>query len=534
MPPIHEQVREDLGQAFADHQRSYRGGVGGLSAPLDHGGSVRCRSPDRCAPVANSAIRSDDSAEMTQPKTNPYRLLPSVDEVLAWPEIAELAPRTGRELLAEFVGRSIDRWRSEIRAGELDAAGVRERLERGDLARSVLSWVEREAKSGLVPVVNATGVVLHTGLGRAPVHPEVAEAMARAASRYGTLEVDRFTGLRNRRDDRLCELLLRLVGGEAAIAVNNNAAAVLLLLNTFAAGKETVVSRGELVEIGGSFRMPDVMERAGTKLVEVGTTNRTRGADFRAACGERTGLLLKVHTSNFRVVGFTEEVGAAELADLGRELDVPTAFDLGSGLIDPEGAAPLGGILREPGIREAVASGIDVVTFSGDKLLGAPQAGVLVGKREPIARLRANPLYRALRLDKTALAGLEATAEMILAGRAAELPTRAMLTLGRDALEPVAERIAAALRKVVRIPSFRVEVVLDASQPGSGSSPDVYLPSPVLRIDAGEFGVEALAQTLRAGDPPVFARIHEDRLMLDPRTLLEGDEERLVTAFRAL
>jgi L-seryl-tRNA(Ser) seleniumtransferase len=397
--------------------------------------------------------------------------------------------------------------------------------------RSVKGRVEREQKGGLVQVVNAAGVVLHTGLGRAPIHPEAARAMEVAARSYGTLEVDRFSGRRNQRDERLGELLARMTGAEDGIVVNNNAAAVLLMLSTFAAGKETVVSRGELVEIGGSFRIPDVMVRANTKMVECGTTNRTRADDYRQAAGPDTGLLIKVHTSNFRVVGFTEELDAPDLARLGQELGVVTAFDLGSGLLEGPEARPLDMLGGEPLVRDSVAAGVDIVTFSGDKLLGGPQAGLIVGKREAVARMRKNPMYRALRLDKVTIAGLEATLGLYLAGRADEIPARRMMLLQPDELRPVAEGIAAELSK---LDGFTAEVIDDASQPGSGSAPGIFLPSPVVRLTCERWSAEELSARLRAGEPSVFARIHDDRLLLDPRTLLEGDRESLLDAVRRL
>ena len=373
---------------------------------------------------------------MSEQAANPFRMLPSVEEVVAQPAVAALARPAGsvgvgRELLVRWAQAILERWRDEIRAGALDAAGLEERLAQGALARELAAAAAREGRAGLVRAINATGVVLHTGLGRAPVHPEAAARMAAAAQGYCVLEVDRESGRRNERDERLSELLVRLTGAEAGIAVNNNAAAVVLLLNTFAAGKETVVSRGELVEIGGSFRMPDVMERAGTRLREVGTTNRTRARDFRAACGPATGLFLKVHTSNFRQVGFTEEVPCAELASLARELGVRSAFDLGSGLLSAPGLTPLACAAEEPSVAGAVASGIDVVTFSGDKLLGGPQAGLVVGRAEAVRALRKNPLYRALRLDKVTLAGLETTLALVLDGRGDELPAHGLLALRR-------------------------------------------------------------------------------------------------------
>ncbi|MEW6072033.1 MAG: L-seryl-tRNA(Sec) selenium transferase [Planctomycetota bacterium] len=461
---------------------------------------------------------------------NPFRPLPAVEEVLADPAAAALAARVGRELLVRFVQEELARWREEIRARGLDAAAVRARLEGGELALALAARVRREEGSGIRRAVNAAGVVLHTGLGRAPVHPAAAQAMAEAAASYCVLEVDRFTGERNRRDDRLSALLARLTGAEAGLAVNNNAAAVLLLLNTFAAGRATVVSRGELVEIGGSFRMPDVMERAGTRLVEVGTTNRTGIDDYRRAAGPDTGLLLKVHTSNFRMEGFVAEVDPAALVALGRERGIPVAYDLGSGLLEAEGATPLAMLGAEPRVRAAVAAGFDAVTFSGDKLLGGPQAGLVAGRRAAIAELRANALYRALRLDKVAIAGLEKTLELLLAGRGDEIPARRMLFATADDLRPAAEVLAAA---AAAIPGVRAEIAAGESQPGSGSAPAVRLPTWVVRVNAAGLGAEELAARLRAGEPPVFARIQQDELLLDPRTFLAGDLERVAAALRA-
>jgi len=453
--------------------------------------------------------------------------------------VLALEQRVPRELLVQFVREVLDGWRVEVRAGRLDAAGLEARLAGDAFARAVGERVGREERSGLVRVVNATGVVLHTGLGRACVHSEAATAMAAAAAGYGVLEVDRETGERGQRDDRLSELLVRLTGAEAGICVNNNAAAVLLTLSTFGTGgtgddwaeREVVVSRGELVEIGGSFRLPAVMERAGAKLREVGTTNRTRMDDYRAAAGPRTGLFLKVHTSNFKVEGFVHEVTADELATLGQELGITTCFDLGSGLLEYAGATPLEALADEPRVRDAVSSGVDVVTFSGDKLLGGPQAGLIVGKRDAIAALRKNPVYRAMRLDKVTIAGLERTLELYLAGRADEIPGREMILRDLKGLRAAAERLA---RSLGELEGFSAEVSEDRSQPGSGSAPGVYLDTWVVRVRHAKRSAGRLGRELRLGEPPVFARIHENELVLDPRTLLEGDEERLLTAFRGL
>ena len=460
-----------------------------------------------------------------------FRLLPQVDEFLRESRIVALFPRVGRELVHLFATEAIESWRNEIRAGKLGSGELEKRLIRGDLVAYVEALVRREEGKGVRRCINATGVVLNTGLGRAPVHSEVAAAMAEAARSYCILEVDRETGERNQRDERLSELLARLTGAEAAIGVNNNAGAVLLLFQTFAGGKEAIVSRGELVEIGGSFRVPDVMARAGAALVEVGTTNRTRLADYERAVSERTGLLVKVHTSNFRLVGFTEEVSPKDLAELGRKRGVATAFDLGSGLLETSGAPPVASLLGgEPLVREAVASGVDVVSFSGDKLLGAPQAGLLVGKRPAIESLRRNPIYRALRLDKVALAGLEKTLLLLLQGRGGELPVRAMLAADADSIRVRAEALA---KRLAPVAGLSASVVPAGSEPGSGSAPGVEIPTFVVRITHEKRSPSALAARLRAGDLPVFARVQGDAVLVDPRTLLAGDEDDLVRAIAA-
>ena len=463
--------------------------------------------------------------------TQAFRLLPQVDEFLRDPRVAALVPRVGRELVHLFAAEAIESWRNEIRAGKLASSDLEKRLARGDLASYVEALVRREEGKGVRRCINATGVVLNTGLGRAPVHPEVATAMAEAARSYCVLEVDRETGERNQRDDRLSELLARLIGAEAAIGVNNNAGAVLLLFQTFAGGKAAIVSRGELVEIGGSFRVPDVMARAGAALVEVGTTNRTRLSDYERAITEQTGLLVKVHTSNFRLVGFTEEVTPKDLAELGRKRGIPTAFDLGSGLLETAGAPPIAELLGgEPLVREAVASGVDVVCFSGDKLLGAPQAGLLVGKRGAMDALRKNPIYRALRLDKVALAGIERTLELLLQGRGGELPVRAMLAASADAIRARADALA---KRLSSIAGLSVAVEPAGSEPGSGSAPGVEIPTFVVRLTHTRRSPSTLAARLRGGEPPVFARIRDDAVLVDPRTLLAGDDEDLVRAVAA-
>jgi L-seryl-tRNA(Ser) seleniumtransferase len=485
-----------------------------------------------CSPALVARAPARETLRVAAPRTDPsnaYRLLPSVDEALRDPAIAKCGASVSRELFSSFVAAVIEELRAQIKSGRLDAPALEALLARGGLAQALELRMLRESAAGLRRCVNATGVVLNTGLGRAPVHPEVAEAMAEAARSYCVLEVDRWTNERNQRDDRLSELCARLFGVEAGIAVNNNAGAVLLLFQTFAGGRQALVSRGELVEIGGSFRVPSVMERANAELVEVGTTNRTRIADYAGAIGPRTGLLVKVHTSNFRVEGFTEEVAPAELAALGREKRITSAYDLGSGLVEGSAMQPLVELLGgEPLVRAAVASGVDVVCFSGDKLLGGPQAGILIGARAAIDALRKNPIYRALRLDKVGIAGLETTLELVLAGRGDELPVRAMLRASASELRPRAEALA---RRLTALGGFSATLVESTSQPGSGSAPAVTLPTVCVRVTHAKLSAGGLAAALRMALVPVFTRVQEGAVLLDPRTLLPGDEEDLVAGF---
>ncbi len=491
------------------------------------------------------------SGNQANSEANPFRALPSVDEgrrlldgcldglqdVEAGREAGATPDADARlgaipaAVRTELVQQELDALRRRIAKDHLGAADVEAEVSGGGFQAALLARARVEAGRGVRSAVNATGVVLHTNLGRAPVHPEAAERMRAAAEGYCVLEMDRFSARRNERDARLGVLLSRLTGAEAGIAVNNCAGAAFLMMQTFAGGREAVVSRGELVEIGGSFRVPDVMARAGVRMVEVGTTNRTRAADYERAIGPDTGLLMKVHTSNYRVVGFTEEAEPAELAQLGKEHGVTSGWDLGSGRVEVEGTRSLEEVGDETVVRDAVATGMDVVAFSGDKLLGGPQAGLIVGTRDSIRALRANPIYRALRLDKVALAGLETTLELLLAGRGGEIPSRRLMHRPEAELAESAARIAAAIEA---LPGFTAEAIPERSQPGSGSAPTVFLPTTAVRVSAEGRSAESLATSLRAGEPPVFVRIHEDAVLLDPRALLPGDEARLLAAFGAL
>ncbi len=379
-------------------------------------------------------------------------------------------------------------------------------------------------------VVNATGVVLHTNLGRAPVSAAAAAAMAAAAAGYGDLEYDLASGRRGSRHDVVAPLVARLSGAEAALVVNNNAGATLLVVAALAGGRAAIVSRGQLVEIGGGYRIPDVMAAGGARLVEVGTTNRTRLADYERAIDDTTALILRVHASNFRITGFTAAVGLDDLVTLGRARGLPVVDDLGSGSfldVAPFGLAP------EPTVQASVAAGADAVTFSGDKLLGGPQAGLIAGRAETIARLRAHPLCRALRPDKATLAGLAVTLRHYLTGRALdEVPVWRMIAAAPESLAARAEGWRRALAaRVGTEAAARLAVVPAESTIGGGSLPGEVLPTFALAIATPR--PDAVAAALRAAPTPVVARVDDGRVLLDPRTVLDGEDEAVVAAVAA-
>jgi len=381
--------------------------------------------------------------------------------------------------------------------------------------------IDLQVQPRLRRIINATGVVIHTNLGRAPLHSSALEHMVDVARRYSNLEYDLHAGERGTRYSHVEEILCRLSGAESALVVNNNAAAVLLCLNTFAEGKEAIVSRGELVEIGGAFRIPDVMKRSGALLREVGTTNRTHLRDYQKAMGPETALLLKVHTSNFRVMGFTSEVSLEEMVELGRGKNVPVMNDLGSGcLVDLSRY----GLEKEPTVQEAVKTGVDVVTFSGDKLLGGPQAGIIVGKKRFLDLLKANPLTRALRIDKLTLAALESTLVLYLDENRAieEIPTLRMLTLDQGRLKRRGRRLLKRLAGGVD-KEASLNLREDISHVGGGALPLQEIPTMVLAIKPLHLSVNDLEKKLRSGAPPVISRISRDELILDMRTIFDDE-----------
>lgn len=455
------------------------------------------------------------------------RGLPAVHALADAPALDAARERAGRALLVDALRATLDELRAEIRAGA-PAPGEAEIAARAE-AR-LRAWLAPRPR----PVINATGVLLHTNLGRAPVSRAAAAAMAAAAAGYSDLEYDLAAGRRGSRHDQLAEPLRRLTGAEAALVVNNNAGATLLVLAALAAGRGVVVSRGQLVEIGGGYRIPEVMEAGGARLVAVGTTNRTHPRDYaRALDGdEDVALLLRVHTSNYRVVGFTAEVGLDELVALGRARGLPVVDDLGSGsLLD----ASAHGLAAEPMVPASLSAGADLVTFSGDKLLGGPQAGLIVGRADLVARLRAHPLTRALRPDKATLAGLAATLGHYLRGEAErEVPVWRMIAAPPEALAARAAAWRDALAEEAEAGRAVPTLQEGASTVGGGSLPGETLPSTLLALETAQ--PDALATALRGVEGPaarpVVARVAEGRVLLDPRTVLPEEDEAVVAGLR--
>lgn len=436
------------------------------------------------------------------------RKIPKVDELLRRPALAELPPLPA----AEAVRQELDALRKGMLAGEIAEVPDGETLEKRILAR-----LRRNQLPSLRGVINGTGVVLHTNLGRACLSERAAQAAWDVARGYSTLEYDVEQGARGLRYAHVEPLLCRLTGAEAALVVNNNAAAVLLILSAIAAGGEVITSRGELVEIGGSFRVPDIMEACGCRLREVGTTNRTHLEDYERAIGEETRALLKVHTSNFRVVGFTESVPLADLTALAHKRGLPMVEDLGSGcLVDLETF----GIHGEPTVQDSVRAGVDIVSFSGDKLLGGPQAGIILGSREWIARLRRHPLTRAMRVDKMTLAALEATLRSYAEGMALEeVPALRMLGASPEELQARAR----ALCDLLTAGGVSAEVIPEQDQVGGGSVPTQLLPTFVVAVLPARGTVDGLEEALRRRERPIVGRIAHDRYLLDARTLRQED-----------
>ncbi|MGA9979017.1 MAG: L-seryl-tRNA(Sec) selenium transferase [Candidatus Sulfotelmatobacter sp.] len=478
-------------------------------------------------------------------KSELFRKLPAVDELLRAPAATALATSHGSAAVADAVRAVLGRLREEISWGLLDERALD--LALSGLGDAVEQQLRRALGFSLRAVINATGVVLHTNLGRAPLAEAALDHIRKTSATYSNLEFDVGVGERGERDVHVDRLLCKLLGAsggdlgvsaelrsggtaEAAVAtsavstivVNNNAAAVLLALNTLADGGEVIVSRGELVEIGGSFRIPDVMAKSGAILREVGTTNRTRVADYEQAISDRTQLLLRVHRSNFEISGFTEQASTADLVALARKHGLPLMEDLGSGaLVDLQAF----GISGEPTVIDSLRSGVDVVSYSGDKLLGGPQAGLLSGRRELIARMRANSLFRALRVDKLTYAALEATLLAYVKRDHDAIPTLRMMRLTRVEIGKRAEALAAK----VTSPKMTAEIVDGESVIGGGAAPSSVLPTRLVALSCSGLSADELAARLRAADPPVIARVEDGHVLLDLRTVFPEQDE-LITA----
>jgi L-seryl-tRNA(Ser) seleniumtransferase len=452
------------------------------------------------------------------------RDIPSIEQLRQRPALRALEEEYGRAAIVTALREEASSVRSAAAAGREVPEDVAEAI-----VRAVPERLAALRAPSLRPVINATGVIVHTNLGRAPLSDTAIRRVTAIASGYSNLEYDLTAGGRGKRDVHAGRLIPSLTGAESAVVVNNNAAATLLALAALAAGREVVVSRGELVEIGGGFRVPDVMSQSGAILREVGTTNRTRVADYAAAVSDRTALILRVHPSNFRIEGFVERPRLADLVAVGRKLGVPVVEDQGSGYLNSDAAAP--GLGEEPSVQESIADGADLVMFSGDKLLGGPQAGIIAGREPLIAIIRQHPLMRALRADKMTYAALEATLQEYAAGRAPHsVPVARMLTLTEADIGARAARII----EQVGAASIALVAVAGSSTVGGGSAPGSTLPTRLLAVTHPALSATALEARLRGWNPPIVARIEHDRLVLDLRTVLPEQDDTVAKALSAL
>lgn len=454
--------------------------------------------------------------------TNPYRQLPPISELLERPELAGVRATHSHDDVTAALRTELDELRQRIASGKC--------VEVESIVANTLIRLERDSRPKLRTVINATGIVLHTNLGRSPMHESAARAAYDAARSYLNLELDLDTGKRSSRQDPIRDGICRLTGAEAATAVNNCAAATVIVLRALASGKEVIVSRGQLIEIGGSFRIPDILQVSGATLREVGTTNITRAADYEKAVGPNTGAILRVHTSNYRIQGFTKAATIEELVAIGQRHGVPVIDDAGSGAaVDFDSL----GFPGEPNVAEGIRAGADLVLFSGDKLLGGPQAGLIAGKKSWIEKIEKDPLMRAFRLDKMALAALGATLQLYRDPTRAirELPTLKMLTMPLVELKGRAEYFAERLRSIEQLES--VAVIEDEAFVGGGSLPERSMRTAIIAIAAKNLGEEEFARRLRAGRPAVMGRVQAGQVWLDLRTVFERDEDDLVNAVRS-
>ncbi|MGA8233197.1 MAG: L-seryl-tRNA(Sec) selenium transferase [Candidatus Acidiferrales bacterium] len=488
---------------------------------------ARLRPSERAAKLG----RKTPLVKPAQPNAAARRQIPSVDELLLRPQLREMANRAGRAWVTDTTRAVLAELRKNLAVtspgGEVTTVSV------PDIAGRIVSEVERGLSPSLAPVINATGVVLHTNLGRAPLSLEAVEHLREAATHYSNLEYDLPSGKRGKRDVHTSDMLAKLAGAEAAIVVNNNAAGIFLVLITLAKGAEVIVSRGELIEIGDGFRIPDILAESGAILREVGTTNRTRIGDYQRAINERTRLLLRVHRSNFRISGFTEQASLESLAALGRKFGIPVLDDLGSGcLVDLSASG-----VAEPVVRASLQAGASIVAFSGDKLLGGPQAGIIAGKKKWIERVRRNPMFRALRVDKLTIAVLEVTLRAYLRGQWDEIPALRLIRLSAEEIGTRAAAFVETLRSGELPPGTQISVRDGVSVIGGGSTPEQKLATRLVAIGGGgahsAAELEARLRRPASGAVPVIARVEGGALLLDLRTVFPGEEAQLGAALAA-
>jgi L-seryl-tRNA(Ser) seleniumtransferase len=468
-------------------------------------------------------MESGSKRSVSSEQAELLRRIPSVDELLAQPRLKMLAGRVDRGLLLEIARAVLNDIRKRV-ANERNVAVLA--LSPGSLEDHIANEVERILARSLEPVINATGVILHTNLGRAPLPEAAVEEFRRSATQYSNLEYDLAAGTRGKRDVHTAQLFERLTGAEAAIVVNNCAAAVLLVLAALAKGGEVIVSRGELIEIGDGFRIPEIMAESGAVLREVGTTNRTRVADYENAIGDKTRLLLRVHPSNFTITGFAEKPSLEELVALSQRSGLPLVEDLGSGcLVDLTENG-----ISEPVVRQSIDAGISIVTFSGDKLLGGPQAGIIAGKKDLVTRVRRHPLFRALRVDKLTIAALEATLGAYLRAAWDEIPALRMIRTSAREIKQRAENFLRDLRPELPLDEVEIEIVDGVSLVGGGSTPTQSLPTKLIRIASVRYSAAQLEERLRRAPAGIsaIARVEDDSVILDLRTVFQDQETLLL------
>ena len=461
-----------------------------------------------------------------------FKQIPAVNDILESKQGESLIEKYSHNLVLKAVRSVLDEKRNTIaKTPEPELENMQLNLKIASLFNEIEDYIEDYLAPNLENVINATGTIVHTNLGRSLLSKEAVDSLVNVAKNYSTLEIDKQSGERGSRYNNVREFLIELSGAEDGLVVNNNAAAVLLILDTFAKNKEVILARGEMVEVGGSFRIPEVMEKSGAELIEVGATNKVYKKDYEDKINEETGMLLKVHTSNYKVMGFTKEVQLKELVELGKEYNLPVVEDLGSGIL--RDLSDLG-LLDEPTVADKIAQGADLVSFSGDKLLGGPQAGIIVGKKDYISKLKKNPLTRALRVDKFTLASLEATLKAYIKGEDREvLPTLKMISEDIEVIKNKAKRLRDKLYNI-NVDRIITDIKKDSSKTGGGAFPVQEIPTYVTRVQIKDMQLNDLSYKLRMNNPPIFTRLKDDYMLFDLRTIKDEEIEEIVAAFKKI